>query len=64
MLDKCLEYAKLYNIKFNGTKSQYMIFYGRGNSEIKWCINLNGVTFENTKSALYLGNNIETNEKR
>jgi hypothetical protein len=62
MLDNCLEYADAYKILFNGTKSQYLVFNGRGNPKVKSHLDINGVILENVNSATYLGHKIDVQE--
>ena len=59
MLNRCLKYAKSYNILFNGLKSQYLIFNGRNNCELKSRLSVDGVEIENVKNTMYLGHKLE-----
>ena len=61
MMDICHKYANDYNIQFNGTESQYLIFKDLYRTcSAKLCyINIQGILLYNVKSVIHLGHKID-----
>ena len=62
LVDLCEEYAKENDILFNGNKSQFLIFKGRGNSPKDCHVNVNGSRVWNEEQATHLGHCLSTND--
>ena len=60
----CEDYASEYCVQFNGLKSQFLVFKGRGCSINNNCsIDVNGRSLNNITSTVHLGHNISTTHK-
>ena len=64
LVDLCEEYAKENYILFNGNKSQFLNFKGRGNSpkDLECHVNVNGSRVWNVEQATHLGHCLSTND--
>ena len=63
MIKICEDYASEYDITFNGLKSQFLIFKGKGCTVNKSVIKVNGNDLCNINSANHLGHSISTTDK-
>ena len=55
MLNVCEEYADEFHVKFNGLKSKFLVFKGRGCRPSASSVRINGVEIRNVQSAVHLG---------
>ena len=60
LVDICEEYANEFNIKFNGTKSQLLLFKGRQCNTTNRGILVNGLSLKLSNKAIHLGHHIST----
>lgn len=59
----CEEYANEYHVKFNGLKSKFLVFKGKGCSSRDESIMVNGSFLNNVDEADHLGHVINVNDK-
>ncbi len=59
----CEKYADEYDVKFNGAKSQYLVFKGRKCTPDNRTIVVGGVELKSVQSAMHLGHHISNNDK-
>ncbi|KAG1664790.1 Double-strand-break repair protein rad21 [Nymphon striatum] len=63
LIDICEEYASEFDVLFNGSKSQFMIFRGRECKVDNCSIFVNKEALSNVRSAMHLGHKISTDNK-
>ncbi|KAG1714420.1 DNA-directed RNA polymerase III subunit RPC1 [Nymphon striatum] len=63
LIDICEEYASEFDVLFNGSKSQFMIFRGRECKVDNCSIFVNKEAVSNVRSAMHLGHKISTDNK-
>ncbi len=59
----CEDYAREYNVKFNGAKSQFLIFKGRKCKDDNRPIVVNGAELRKVHNAVHLGHLLSTTDK-
>ncbi len=59
----CEKYAEEYDIKFNGTKSKYMVYKGRNSVVHHEDVYVNGEKVEQVTTADHLGHRLSTTDK-
>ncbi len=61
MIDICEDYAKEFDVTFNGAKSQFMVFRSRNCQEVTNCeIIMNNIPLNNANKAVDLGHTLST----
>ncbi len=60
LINKCELYAVEYDVKFNGSKSKYMLYIGRECAVFNTDIFVNGDKGEQVISAVHLGHKLST----
>jgi hypothetical protein len=63
LVNMCEQYAREFDIQFNGSKSQLMCFKGRGCSTNSNSICVNGVKLNYVSNATHLGHEIDVSDK-
>ncbi len=63
MVDMCFDYADVYNIKFNGSKSHMPLFNGRQCKDSQRTLIIDRVTIHCSESVSDLGHNVSINDK-
>ncbi len=59
----CEDYAKEFDVTFNGAKSQFMVFRGRDCQEVTICeIIINNIPLNNANTAVGLGHTLNTDK--
>ena len=63
LISICEDYAKEFNVTFNGSKSQFLVFKGKGCKVDNTSIVVNGTELSNVTSADHLGHRVSTIDK-
>ncbi len=63
LIDVCKKYAKVFNIKFNGSKSCLLLFKGRNCKISTRGVTINGVSLTVSETAVHLGHHMSTKDK-
>ncbi len=63
LISICEKYAEEYDIKFNGTKSKYMVYKGRHSVVYHEDVYVNGEKVEQVTTADHLGHTLSTTDK-
>jgi len=63
MIDICVQYAREYSVKFNGSKSHMLLFRGRQCKVSNRTLNMDGAVLQCEESVLDLGHKVSTTDK-